>query len=245
MEKLLKEIDELKKQVDAVRPIKNGELKQLKEYFKIGLTYTSNALEGNSIDETETKIIIEDGLTIGGKSLREHFEVIGHAEAFDHINKLANCRSITEKDIKKLHLLFYRHIDEANAGKYRKARVYITGSEHIPPPPKDLCYYMAEFAGSLSKLKTENHPVVFAAIAHRQFVGIHPFVDGNGRVARLLMNLILLQAGHLIAIIPPVLRVRYIRALEKAHVKKDDGDFIELICQCVKQTQHDYIRMLK
>ena len=168
MEKLLKEIDELKKQVDAVRPLKNGELKQLKEYFKIGLTYTSNALEGNSIDETETKIILEDGLTIGGKSLREHFEVIGHAEAFDHINKMAGCQSITEKDIKKLHLLFYRHIDEANAGKYRKTRVYITGSEHVPPPPKDLCYYMAEFVSDLSKLRAEKHPVVFAAIAHRQ-----------------------------------------------------------------------------
>ncbi len=245
MQKLLNEIDELKKRVDAVRPLKNGELKQLKEYFKVGLTYSSNALEGNSIDETETKIILEDGLTIGGKSLREHFEVIGHAEAFDHINKLAKGHDISEKDIKKIHGLFYRHIDEANAGKYRKTRVYITGSEHVPPPPKDLPYYMAEFIGGFTKLKKENHPVVFAAIAHRQFVGIHPFIDGNGRVARLLMNLILLQAGHLIAIIPPVLRGRYIRALEKAHTKNDDGDFIELICQCVRETQRDYIRMLK
>ena len=245
MNELLKDIDKLKERVDALRPLKNGELKQLKQYFKVSLTFTSNALEGNSIDETETKIILEDGLTIGGKSLREHFEVIGHGAAYDHISALAKGDKITETDIKKIHYLFYRHIDEGNAGKYRKSRVYITGSEHIPPQPKDVPYFMKEFVARLPKLKAANHPVIYAALAHKEFVTIHPFVDGNGRVARLLMNLILLQAGYLIAIIPPVLRRQYINSLEKAQVAKNDTDYLKLICQCVKETQRDYIRMLE
>lgn len=244
MDQLLKEIDNLKAKVDKHRPLSENERKQLKEYFKIGLTFASNALEGNSIDITETKIILEDGLTIGGKTLREHFEVIGHGEAYDHIHSLAKKETITEADIKRLHYLFYRNIDESNAGKYRKNKVYITGSEHIPPSPKDVPYYMKEFAGRLSKLKAENHPIVYAAKAHKEFVIIHPFVDGNGRVARLLMNLILLQAGYIVAIIPPPLRRQYISSLEKSSVKKDDSDFIKLIAQCVKETHNDYLRML-
>lgn len=244
MQDLLKTIDKLKAEIDGIKPLKASELKQLKDYYKIGLTYSSNAVEGNSIDETETKIIIENGLTIGGKPLREHFEVIGHGDAYEYIHTLLNEKIIKESFIKRIHYLFYRHIDEKNAGKYRKDRVYITGSEHMPPAPQNISRCMKEYVLELQDIKAGHHPVVYAAIAHRNFVAIHPFIDGNGRVARLLMNLILMQAGYQIAIIPPILRRQYIQALEKSHVKKDNTEFIKFIAECVKQTQKDYLRML-
>ncbi len=244
MQNLLKTIDELKSEIDDMKPLKASELKQLKDYYKIGLTYSSNAIEGNSIDETETKIIIENGLTIGGKPLFEHFEVIGHCDAYEYIYTLLDNKSIKESDIKQIHYLFYRHIDEKKAGKYRKDRVYITGSQHKPPAPRDISRRMKDYVFELQNIKSDHHPVVYAAIAHRNFVAIHPFIDGNGRVARLLMNLILMQAGYPIAIIPPILRRQYIQALEKSHVKKDNSEFIKFIDECVKQTQKDYLRML-
>ena len=244
MNEILKTIDKLKIEIERIKPLNADELKQLKDYYKIGLTYSSNAIEGNSIDETETKIIIEDGLTIGGKSLREHFEVIGHAEAYEYIYSLVKNKTIKESDIKKIHYLFYRHIDENNAGKYRKVKVYITGSEYMPPAPDNVPPRMTELVENFKKLKKENHPVVFAALAHKELVAVHPFTDGNGRVARLLMNLILMQAGFPIAIIPPVLRRNYIQALEKAHTKKDCNDFIKFIAGCVKQTAMDYLRLI-
>ena len=227
MKTLLKEIDKLQAEINTLRPLDKQMLTQQKEYFRIGLTYASNALEGNSLTETETKIVIEDGITIGGKSLMDHFEAIGHSEAFDFIYSLAKGKSIKEQDIRDLHRLFYFRIDEDNAGEYRKARAIVTGSKYPLPLPEDLPGLMKKFISKIKRLRKEKHPVELAAIAHKEFVFIHPFIDGNGRVARLLMNLILIQEGYVITIIPPVIRQDYIRALEKAHT--DDKDFVEFI----------------
>ncbi len=239
----LHEIDILQKEIDGYRPFSKGLLRQLKEYYRIGLTYTSNALEGNSLTETETKIILEDGLTIGGKPIRDYFEAIGHSEGYDYIYSLSNNNEITENNVKKLHKLFYRHIDPDNAGKYRKQRVFITGSQYNVPGPSDIPSLMKEYVKKISILKKNYHPAEAAALIHKEFVFIHPFIDGNGRVARLLMNLSLLQDGYAIAIIPPILRNEYISLLEKAHT--NDEDFVDFICHRLKETQKDYLRLLR
>lgn len=242
MDRLFKEIDRLQVEIKALRPLKERELRQLKEYFRIGLTYSSNALEGNSLTESETKVVIEEGITIGGKPLRDHLEAVGHSKAFDYIYALAKEKAISEADIKKLHRLFYIKIDEHNAGRYRKEKVFITGSKYPLPAPEAVPMLMKGFVENLDTERSIFHPVHFAAKAHKDFVMIHPFVDGNGRVGRLLMNLILLQEGYCIAIIPPVLRAEYIRNIEKA--REDDRDFIRFIAEVMKETQKDYLRLL-
>jgi Fic family protein len=171
--------------------------------------------------------VIEDGITIGGKPLKDHLEAVGHSEAFDLMYRLSKTQNITEKDILALHRLFYRKIDEDNAGKYRQVRVFITGSTFKVPPPSKIKSLMKAFMKSVPELRQQHHPVVYAALLHKEFVEIHPFIDGNGRTARLLMNLALLQHGYPIAIIPPVLRSEYINALECCH-QQDKEPFIQL-----------------
>lgn len=242
MDKLLKEIDGLQKEINAFRPLPPQTLKQLQEYYRVGLTYTSNALEGNSLTETETKVILEDGITIGGKPIKDYYEAVGHGEAFDYVHSLAKKKTFSEDDIKKLHKLFYHRIDENKAGEYRKERVFISGSKYALPAPEKVSALMGTFIKDI-KETAKKHPVEYSAIAHKELVFIHPFVDGNGRVGRLLMNLILLQTGYCLAIIPPILRRDYIDALEKAHT--DDREFIRFIAKTVKETQQDYLRLLR
>ncbi len=241
MKEILKKIDEAQSKINKLRPFSKEMTQQIKGYFRVGLTYSSNALEGNSLTISETKVVIEDGLTIAGKPLKDHYEAAGHSDAFDHMYALAKGKIITLEDIKKLHSLFYHRIDEKYAGVYRKVQAIITGSQYPLPKPEVLPKMMAKFIKDLLNLKKENHPVAYAAKVHKEFVFIHPFVDGNGRVARLLMNVALMQTGYTIAIIPPLRRVEYISALEKTH--KSDTDFIELIASCVYQTQQDFLRM--
>jgi Fic family protein len=240
---LVKEIDRLQKEIDSHKPFTKEELQSIKEYYKIGLTYTSNALEGNSLTESETKVVVENGLTVGGKPLRDCFEALGHAEAYDFIYTLQMKNDITETEIQKLHHLFFYRIDEKQEGVYRKERVLISGSKYPCPQPQAVAQLMQAFIARLKEIREKHHPVVAAAIAHKEFVFIHPFIDGNGRVARLLMNLILLQSHYNIVIIPPLKRGEYIQDLEKAH--SNDEEFIQLICQMEIETQKDFLRLLK
>lgn len=241
MNDMLRQIDELQKEINARRPLDKGLVKQIREYYRIGLTYTSNALEGNSLTESETKVVIEDGITIGGKRLIEHLEAVGHSQAYDFLYTCVNNDEFSEDDIQRFHHLFYYKINEQQAGVYRDKPVYITGSKHTFPAPEQVPELMAYFVQESLRDRASLHPVEFAAQAHKKFVFIHPFIDGNGRVARLLMNLVLLQMGYTIAIIPPIVRADYIRTLEKAHT--DDRDFIDFIARMVKETQQDYLRM--
>ena len=238
-------IDKLKNEINSYRPFKEDVLKQLKDYYKIGLTYSSNAIEGNSLTLTETKIVLEDGITIGGKPLKDHFEAVGHAEAYDFLYELAKNDTITENDILKLHKLFYKHIDEDKAGQYRESKVIITGSEFIPPAPDKISDLMKEFCNTILELKKKYHPVEFAAILHEKLVSIHPFVDGNGRTARLLMNLALLQSGYVITIIPPIRRNDYILGLKEAQINGNNKPFINFISEMVYESQKDYLRILE
>ena len=245
-ENRIKEIDGLKAKIDKHKPLSENALKQLKEYYRIGLTYTSNAIEGNSLTETETKIVIEDGITIGGKPLKDHYEAMGHSEAFSFLYDLAKNKTITEADILKLHHLFYYRIDEDKAGKYRKVNVLITGSTFRPPVHSEVPALMKKFTDKIPSMRKKYHPVEFSARLHKELITIHPFVDGNGRTARLLMNLALLQTGYVVTIIPPILRNEYINTIKKAQIEpKDDKPFINFISSMVYESAKEYIRLLE
>jgi Fic family protein len=241
---VLKKIDALKAKIDAHRLLDAHMLKQVREYFRIGMTYSSNALEGNSLTETETKIVIEDGITIGGKPVRDHLEALGHSEAYDLLFRLAKNQEITEANVKELHRLFYYRIDAKQAGKYRKQRVIITGTDFIPPVPEKIPDLMSAFVERIPAQRAKRHPVEFAAIIHKELVTIHPFIDGNGRAARLLMNLALLQAGYPLAIIPPILRRDYLDTLNRTH-KGDEGAFINFISGVCYESAKEYLRLLE
>ncbi len=238
---IFKEIDSLQKEINSYRPLNADFIKQIKDYYKIGLTFSSNALEGNTLTESETKIVLEEGITIGGKPLKDHLEAIGHAEAYEFLYTIVNNKLVQEKEIQQLHHLFYFRIDEKNAGKYRSSKAIITGSKYPLPKPENLSLLMKELISLINKFRMEHHPVKAAALAHKEFVFIHPFIDGNGRTGRLLMNVILLQEGYNIAIIPPITRREYIEALEQAHI--NDQDFISFIARMVRETQKDYLRL--
>ncbi len=235
--------DEYRAKINALRPLSKDALEQVKEYYKIGLTYSSNALEGNTLNLAETKVVLEDGLTIGGKPLKDHYEAVGHAMAFDKVLELSKNSTFTEDDIKLLHKLFYEKIDNEKAGQYRKTQVIITGSDVELPKPEELDKCMNDFVSKLPKLKTNLHPVEYAAMVHIIFVNIHPFVDGNGRVARLLMNLALLQSGYNVVVIPPVVRADYISALQKTN-KGDNTEFINFISEMVLESQKEYLKII-
>lgn len=241
MKELLKEIDSLQEQINTHRPLDAYTLNEIKEYYRIGVVYSSNALEGNTLTESETIIVLNEGITVSGKPLRHHLEAVGLSDAFNFLYQDSHQHIFTIDDIKRFHWLFYIKIDPEQAGKYRDIKVYIRGSEYPLPLPNELPELMQAWIEKTKEQRNNLHPVEFAARAHKDFVFIHPFIDGNGRVARLIMNLVLLQAGYNIAIIPPILRAEYIRCLEKAH--KDDKDFILFIAKCIKETQRDYLRL--
>ncbi|MCL2165129.1 MAG: Fic family protein [Oscillospiraceae bacterium] len=244
---LLKRIDENKKEIDGRRPLSPYEAKQLDAYYRIGTTYSSNALEGNSLTLTETKVLLEDGITIGGKPIRDCYEATSHAQAYDLMLEAARSKpfELSEDTILRLHKLFYNRIDSEKAGMYRNERVFITGTEYLPPLPEEVPTQMRAFIGELNEKWGKTHPVALSAYAHRRLVDIHPFIDGNGRVARLLMNLIVINRGYQIISIPPILRTDYINALEAARsgspTKREMFD--RFIAECEIESQRDYCRM--
>ncbi len=234
--------DDTKARLDALRPLPEATLASLRNYYRIGLTYTSNAIEGNTFTESETKVLLEEGLTVAGKPLREVYETLGHAKAYDFLYELITRATIDEEVIRTLHKLFYQQIDPEHAGCYREIPVVISGSRYPLPPPQKVPAQMRDFIEWFNASEKCLHPVEFAALVHQKFVFIHPFIDGNGRVARLLMNLALLRAGYALAIIPPILRHDYIVALERAHTTT--APFITFIRDRVIETQLELLRLL-
>lgn len=242
MKNIFEQVDQLKEEINKHPPFDEHKQEQIRQYYRIGMTYSSNALEGNTLTESETKIVLEEGITIGGKRLIDHMEALGLSEAFNEMYNLVQDKELSEEAIKKLHYIFYYRINEKMAGVYRNEQVYITGSsQYSVPKPSEIGSLMAEMIKNFKKLEKDHHPVIFAALAHKQSSLFILLLMAMGRVARLLMNLILIKHGYTIAIIPPIIRHEYIRALEKAHT--DDQDFIYLIARTVKDTQQDYLRL--
>lgn len=236
-------IDQYKAKIDDLRPFQGDMLRQIKEYYKIGLTWSSNAIEGNTLTESETKVILEDGLTIGGKPLKDFYETVGHGKAYDFMFSMLDSKEITQEQIKEMHRLFYTGINEEMAGVYRVESVVITGSHYPVSKPEEIQQDMDALIKWIVNQRADYHPVEFAAMLHKRFVFIHPFIDGNGRVARLLMNAALIQNGYLLAVIPPILRHEYIALLEKAHT--DEQPFIQFIADRVLESEKEIMRLLK
>lgn len=220
---ILQKTDSLKSDIDGHRPFSGHVVKQLRDYYRIGLTYTSNAIEGNTLTESETKVVIEDGITIGGKSLREHLEVVGHAKAYDHIYSLME-RDISENDILDLHSILMKEISPEDAGRYREKNVIITGTDYLPPNYSKIPELMKKHIKNLSTFSGDKHYLEWACDIHSEFELIHPFTDGNGRIGRLILNILTIKKGYCPVIIPPIRRADYITALQKTN----KGDFYTL-----------------
>lgn len=240
---VLRKVDCFQNEINTLRPFEGEMLDQIKNYYRIGLTWTSNALEGNSLTESETKVILEDGLTVGGKPLRDILEAVDHARSYDFMFSLLKNHRIDEEAVLRMHELFYQNIEPAYAGRYRDIKVIITGSHYPTTAPEKLELEMSRLFEWADRERDQIHPVEFAAELHRRFVFIHPFKDGNGRVARLLMNLALIQEGYLPAVIPPVLRMDYISLLERA--LRDPHDFIEFIAERELESQKEILRLFQ
>lgn len=242
---LISRIDELQTRVAALRPYEGDMLIQLRKYYRLGLTWTSNAIEGSSYTESETKILLEDGITIGGKSLRDTFAALGHAKAYDYMFTLLGRKGITETDILTMHGMMDGGLETGEAGKYRTTAVFVTGSTYTFPPAKAVPGLMRDlFEKTMPKLAAL-HPVTQSARLHEELVTIHPFSDGNGRIARLAMNTILIQRGFLPVQIHPVIRRMYIDSLHEAQTNGNDGEFIELILQQEIESQKEILRIFE
>ncbi len=238
------EIDRLKSRLDSLRPLPEHTVRTLHEQQVLEWTYHSNAIEGNTLTLKETKVVLE-GITIGGKPLREHFEVINHKEAIDYVEAIVqNLEALSEWQIKSIHRLVLKNIDNRNAGQYRQENVVIAGAEHMPPDyikvPEAMAGLMDWYGRS-----SELHPVECAARLHVDFVGIHPFVDGNGRTSRLLINFELMRRGFLPVIIPVENRLAYYDALDTAHTRGDYCLFIELVANLEQATLERYLRIVQ
>lgn len=238
-ENLTEKIEKIKEQLAPYRPFTGEPLSLIKEYYRIGSAYASNALEGNTLTESETKVVIEDGLTVGGKSIREHLEAVGHAQAYDHIFTLLKKKIIT-RDVLELHRLFFQQIDPETAGQYRTRNVIITGTDYLPPNFERVPALIEKHLSRFQAKEIKEHPLVRAADLHAEFETIHPFLDGNGRIGRLLLSLHTLKAGYGPVIFSPVRRADYIAALRKAN--KDDLDSLRHL---VLETVWEELKALK
>lgn len=245
LNELLVQADTLKSELNACR---DWDQESVQEALNIEYTYDSNRIEGNTLTLRETDLVIHKGLTVAGKSLVEHLEAINHYEAVEMIRDLAQQKMVlTNFSLLSLHSLVLRGIDKNNAGQFRCVPIMISGSRHTPPQPWQLNKLMEDFFHFYSEHKELLHPIILAAELHEQLVTIHPFIDGNGRTARLLMNLVLLQHDFPIAIIhgDTETRLAYYAALEKCNLEQNKEDFHCLIAQVVINSQQHLLQLIE
>ncbi len=241
---LFEQIDLKKALLDSNRPIPRYTLKSLREKLLLEWTYNSNAIEGNTLTINETKVVLE-GITVGGKTMREHLEVINHRDAIAYVEEIVQKNdSLSEWQIKNLHRLVLKGIDDEYAGVYRDQQVFIAGAKHTPPAPVLIKEKMEQLMAWYQQEAPHLHPVKRGALLHAIFVGIHPFIDGNGRTSRLLLNLELMKNGFPPIIIKVENRIAYYEALDKAHTQNDYGDFIQLVLKEVNDSLTLYLSAL-
>jgi len=244
-DELLNQATSSKQQLDEIRPLPEEVVKNLREDFNIKNTYHSNAIEGNTLTLYETKAVLEDGVTISGKSFREHAEANNHKEAIEYMEELINEDiSLNQRTIKDLHAIVLQGIDRLIAGKYRNTPALITGANHTPPSPEKIQDEMDELIEWYEKAE-QIHPVEKASLLHAKFVNIHPFADGNGRTSRLLMNFELMKAKY-----PPVTiekddRFKYYEVLDVSGEKGDYEPFTEFVAEREVKTLEDYLDFLE
>ena len=191
------QLDALSERLASMRPLNAGELKRLREEFLIENTFNSNAIEGNTLTLRETAMILREGLTVAGKPLKDHLEAVGHRDAYVYMLSIADRnQTLTERHIKEIHSLVLMD-DPLNKGVYRGVPVRILGAAHTPPQPYLVAPQMEALMADYDGMKREHHIIEAIAEFHLRFEGIHPFIDGNGRTGRLVMNLELIKAGYL------------------------------------------------
>lgn len=242
---LLTQIDSLKSELEKLRSFDSY---RIAEALELEYTFESNRIEGNTLTLQETDLVINEGLTIAGKSMREHLEAINHNEAIDYVKDLVLRKvKINEREVLMIHNLILRGIMPENAGKYRSVQVMIKGSAHMPPQPFLVMKKMEEYFEWYSMNRATLHPVVLAAEMHERLVTIHPFIDGNGRTSRLVMNLILLSHGYVIANIKGdySTRMNYYAALEKIQTQNNKEAFLIFIAKVEKECLERYLEILK
>ncbi len=238
------DIDRLKATLDQHRPLDPAIVRNLREDLIVRWTYHSNAIEGNTLTLQETKVALE-GITIGGKSIREHLEAVNHKNAILLLEDLVQKNEpLTEWTLKSLHQLILKGIDDDNAGRYRTVNVRISGAEHLPPDQVLIPELMENFITWYQTEAMTLHPVERAARVHSDFVKIHPFVDGNGRTSRLLMNLELMKAGYPPAVLPVDVRLAYYTALDADHVRGETDAFVAMVAKIVKEGFRPYFHAL-
>jgi len=234
------------KRLNALRPLPASAVRKLKEHFEVEMTYNSNAIEGNSLTLRETFLVLNEGITIKGKPLKDHLEAINHKEALDFLYDLVDHDkkiTVSEHLIKNLHQLITQNIEKEWAGRYRNALVIITGTSHRPPDALDVPALMNDLVKWVGKEQNKMHIIELAAMLQHKFVHIHPFFDGNGRTARLLTNVILLQKGYPLAVILKNDRKRYYRVLQEA----DSGNLrplVEFVAKTVERSLDIYLNTL-
>lgn len=242
LEKQLERIQQKKTELDELRPIPTYVLRSIKESLMLEWTYNSNSIEGNTLTLQETKMVIEEGFTVKGKSLKEHFEVINHQSAVEYIENLASENYIlTEKDILNVHELVLNNIEKEIAGRFRTSGVRISGANFVPPNALKISEYITELINWVNA--DESDIVIKSTLFHHRFVWIHPFFDGNGRTVRLIFNLLLMKAGYPPAIILKNDRKKYYDALNQAN-KGDYSKLLLLILQALERSLNIYLGAL-
>lgn len=233
---------EKKRRLDAHRPLTSSTVRKIHLEMQVEYIFNSNAIEGNTIKLRETQLILERGLTIQGKSLREHLEVRNHPRAIKYIETMTR-RALREQDILVLHQIIMKGIDD-EAGRFRSAEVRIAGADFMPPPAYEVPHLIEKLVDWYDRDPDELRSIELAAILHHRLAWIHPFHDGNGRVARLLMNLALTRSGYPIAVILNVDRRKYYDTLKKS----DNGDhtsFVNFVASAVERSLDLYLRALE
>jgi Fic family protein len=241
MDDLLKRIAAKKAELDRLRPLAPGGLSNLEHSADLELTYTSNAIEGNTLSAAETTLVIEQGITVAGKPLRDHLEAIDHYDAIRHVRALArHAAALTESDLRNLHRLVVQRSRPAIAGSYADQGRYVLtdAGRHSFPSPAEIPALMGDFAAWLGAAP-DTPATAFAA--HRRLVDIHPFNDGNGRTARLLMNLILLRSFYPPIAIRPEERPAYIEALQQGQAGQGTEKFERLLYERLDATLAEYV----
>lgn len=227
--------------IQESRPFEGESLRQIRDFYRINTTWASSALEGNSYTISETKIMLEDGITVGGKPLKHTLEICGHSDAYDHIFSLIHHEGIHISDICKTHkYLMQKEIGDL-AGKYKTNENLISGSMYNTISTNQVPKEMDRLEQWMKSNRGKMHPVQFAAEVHRAIVYIHPFSDGNGRTARLIMNALLIQNGYLPCVIAPVMRLDYINTLEAGR-NGNKSEFVRFIAEAETETEKDFIR---
>ncbi|MFH1065261.1 MAG: Fic family protein [Nanoarchaeota archaeon] len=244
-QRIYQRVMERKKELDSLRPPDSLQLQNLKEDFLIEYAYDSTSIEGNTLTLNETRLVLQEGVTIGGKTLREHLDITNQKEeAMEWIESFAKeKREIKESDILTLHRITLKGISDYWAGRYKTSQNRILGSKLKTTPPYKVSSEMGNLAYALNKNPDSYNPIELAAFAHHELVRIHPFADGNGRVARLLCNLILMSRGFPPIIVRKTDRKKYFACLEKAHFgnMKAFADFTALR---VEESLMQYINAL-